>query len=573
MMTAEPSVDVVERAFGDPWDDANPVGFAALLEADERQEMPAAGEDLLDAVGLNAEFVPVGLGGRFTQMDRLAEVMRAVFRHDPCLGLGYGASSFIAAVNVWASGDATQQRVLADLLLAGRKVAAAFHELDHGNDFSRAEFAATRVATRTGTGWRLNGRKEVIANLHRASALVLFARTSLDSGSRSHSQFFVPTTAIDADAVRYLPRFRSSGMRGVPLGGAEFTDCDIPADCLLGREGQGIETALCSFQLTRSAFPAMLAGCLDTGLRAAAGCASDRRLYGGTAADLPQVRAVLADAFADLLIVDSFCTVVTRALHVLPEQTPVFASAVKYLVSGLLMDAMDALAAVLGAQSYLRDGPYAIFGKQARDLPPAGFGHASRAACLVTMLPQLPRLARHAWLTAEAAPATLFRLGTGLAPLDFGRLVAGGDGTDGLAGSLLAIDQLLAPPGGAVGRLTALFAAELADLAEASATLRPRDLTIDSSPAARKLAARYATVLAAAACVSVWWHNSDHPSAFLRDDVWVIAALHRLARRLGRPSPINDHEAEAVTGALAREVLARHREQRAFDLSNRELPG
>jgi alkylation response protein AidB-like acyl-CoA dehydrogenase len=572
-MNAAPSVDVVERAFGDPWDEANPVGFAALLEADERQEMPAAGEDLLDAVGLNAEFVPAALGGRFTQVDRLAEVMRAVFRHDPCLGLGYGASSFIAAVNVWAAGDAAQQRTLANLLLGGQKVAAAFHELDHGNDFSRAEFAATR----TGTGWRLNGRKEVIANLHRSAAVVLFARTSTDQGSRSHSQFFVPKTAINADTLHYLPRFRSSGMRGVPLGGVEFTGCDVPADCLLGRPGQGIETALCSFQLTRSAFPAMLAGCLDTGLRAAVGCTRDRRLYGGTAADLPQVRAALADAFADLLIVDSFCTVVTRALHVLPEQTSVFASAVKYLVSGLLMDAMDALGTVLGAQSYLRDGPYAIFGKQARDLPPAGFGHASRAACLVTILPQLPRLARHAWRTAEPAPATLFRLGTDLRPLEFGRLAAGGDGTDGLSGSLLAIDQLLANgrqrPASAVGRLTARFAAELASLADACATLRPRDLTIDSSPAARKLAARYATVLAAAACVSVWWHNSDHPSAFLRDDVWVTAALHRLARRLGGPSPITDGEADAVTEALVRETLARHKERRAFDLSNRELPG
>jgi len=155
--------------------------------------------------------------------------------------------------------------------------------------------------------------------------------------------------------------------------------------------------------------------------------------------------------------------------------------------------------------------------------------------------------------------------------------MAGGDGTDGLAGSLLAIDQLLATSprrsAGVVGRLTERFVAELAALADACATLRPRDLTIDSSPAARKLAARYTTVLAAAACVSVWWHNPDHPSAFLRDDAWVIAALHRLAQRLGGPSPITDEQAEAVTEVLVHQTLARHAERRAFDLSNRELPG
>jgi alkylation response protein AidB-like acyl-CoA dehydrogenase len=560
-------VDIVERAFGDPWDNGNPVGFAALLRADERQEMSAAGEELLDGIGLNAEFVPVRLGGRFTQVDRLAEVMRAVFRHDPCLGLGYGASSFIASVNVWAAGTAAQHRTMADLLLGGRKVASCYHELRHGNDFSRAEFMATPVPG----GWRLNGRKEVVTNIQRAAAMVLFTRTSADPGSRSHSQFLVPKAALEAGTLRYLPRFPSSGMRGVQLGGAEFTDCDIPADFLLGRPGQGIETALCSFQLTRSALPSMLAGCLDTGLRTAVGCARERRLYGGAAADLPHVRAALTGAFADLLIVDSFCTVVTRALHLLPEQTSVFASAVKYLVSGLLMDAMAELAGVLGAQSYLRDGPYAIFQKHARDLPPAGFGHASRGACLVTILPQLPRLARHAWRSGEPAPPALFRIGGELPPLDFGQLAAGGAAADGLAGSLRAIGR--EHPAGAVGRLAARFAAELDGLAGACAALRPRELTIDASPAARKLAARYATVLAAAACLSVWWHNQDHPSAFLRDDAWVVAALHRLARYLGGPPAITDGEADAATAVLERETLARHEGRRAFDLSNRELPG
>src|SRR5207249_122565 len=97
-------------------------------------------------------------------------------------------------------------------------------------------------------------------------------------------------------------------------------------------------------------------------------------------------------------IVDAFCTTVARALHLRPKETGVFASAVKCFGSRLLMDAMDELSTVLGARSYLRDGRYAIFQKMARDLPTAGFGHASRAACRVTVLPQLPRLARRAWL-------------------------------------------------------------------------------------------------------------------------------------------------------------------------------
>jgi alkylation response protein AidB-like acyl-CoA dehydrogenase len=566
-MIAERSVDLLERAFGDPWAPDNPAGFAALLGADERQQMSVAGEDLLDTFRLGAEFVPVALGGRFTQVDRLVEVMRAVFRHDPCLGLGYGVSSFIAAVNVWAAGSAAQQRAVADLLLANRKVASAYHELAHGNDFSNAEFTAVR---HTG-GWLLNGRKEVVTNLARADAVVLFARTSHEPGSRSHSQFFVPKAAISGGTFRYLPRFPSSGMRGVQLGGAEFTDCLVPADSLLGLPGQGIETALCSFQLTRSALPAMLAGSLDTGLRAAISCATDRRLYGAAVAELPHVRAMIAGAFADMLTVDAFATVVTRSMHLIPAETGVFASAVKYLASRLLLDAMDDLAAVLGAQSYLRDGPYAIFQKHARDLPPAGFGHASRAACLVTILPQLPRLARRAWFADGPAPVAAFRVGADLPPLRFDRLVAGGPATDGLAGALLELSDRDLPT--TLRRLSRRFADELGHLKQACAELRPRDLTIDATPQANELADRYVTVLAAAACLALWWHNQDHPSAFLRGDAWVTAALGRLSRRLGSPPALTPAEAEATLAPLMTEALARHEQRRTFDLSDREVPG
>ncbi|KOG86370.1 hypothetical protein ADK38_31440, partial [Streptomyces varsoviensis] len=73
----------------------HPLGFTAVLEADERAEMFADGESALDAYGLNAEFVPVAHGGRLTRVDHLVEIMRTVYRRDPCLGLGYGFSSFI----------------------------------------------------------------------------------------------------------------------------------------------------------------------------------------------------------------------------------------------------------------------------------------------------------------------------------------------------------------------------------------------------------------------------------------------------------------------------------------------
>ncbi|MDL4774211.1 acyl-CoA dehydrogenase [Actinomadura xylanilytica] len=549
----------LERRFGDPWDSGNPTGHAAVLAADERGETFAAGEQVLDAVGLNAEFVPVDLGGRLARLDHLIQVMRPVFRRDPALGLGYGVSSLIAAVNVWAAGDASQRRRVADLLLAGGRVAAGYHELAHGNDFAGNDLSALPGPDGV---LRLNGRKEVIANAGRAEAMVLFARTSSEPGSRSHSQLLAERADLPAGAFRDLPRFPTSGMRGVQLGGLEFRDCPVPADTVLGVPGHGVETALRSFQITRTVLPAMATGILEAGLDVTARFVDARMLYGRSLADMPHIRSILADAFVDLLICECLATVTARSVHLLPDETSLYASASKYFIATLLTDAVYELSRVLGAQFYLRDGEYGIFQKHLRDLPPASFGHSARATCLGTVLPQLPRLARKAWRGGDAPPSEVYRPGGPLPPLSFDRLTLSSGGRDSHSAALTA--ALDAPDVPADLRRHLLVAAnELGTLGLECAALAPRDLTVDARPEVLELPARYAAVLAATACVNVWLHSRDRSEDFLADPQWVTAALRRIAGRLGRdPGPRPRHHDEA----LAADVLARHRRGGGFGL-------
>lgn len=115
-----------------------------------------------------------------------------------------------------------------------------------------------------------------------------------------------------------------------------------------------------------------------------------------------------------------------------------------------------------------------------------------------------------------------------------------------------------------------VIAAEQADLRRDCAALTPADLSVAARPEALRLAARYAAVLAATACVNVWLHNRDRHDAFLGDPHWAAAALGRIAERVGRdPGQRSPHIAER----LSAEVLARHRDRRGFGLSNRRLPG
>ncbi|MBF5033938.1 acyl-CoA dehydrogenase [Micromonospora sp. ANENR4] len=555
----------LESRFGDPWDPANPLGNRAVLAADERQEMFADGELALDDFGLNAEFVPVARGGRMTGLDRLIRTMRSVFRRDPCLGLGYGASSFIASVNVWAGGDEAQQRRLAELLLSGRRVASVYHELAHGNDFARVDFRAD--PGRPGE-LLLTGRKEVVTNAQRCSAMVIFSRTSDAAGGRSHTQLFVEKDALPPGALRYLPRFPSSGMRGVQLGGIELDRCPVDAGVALGPLGSAMEVALRSFQLTRTGLPAMTLGVLDTGLRAVLRFGEDRWLRGRPVGAMPVVRTALAEAFTDLLIADCLSTTVARAVHLLPEDTNAYASAVKYVVSGRSIRAMTRLGELLGAQSYLRTGEYGIFQKLQRDLAPAGFGHAARVACLATVLPQLPRLARRSWATGQEPPPTLYDLDADLPALPFDRLRIA-SAADPITAQLLAAAETMPAGDDRLRGLVRRFTAELARLRSAALGLRPADLAIGGDPAALDLTARYTTVLTAATCLNLWLAEQRHPGTFLADPAWVTAALLRLADELdgtSRSLPA------ALAGPIHAELARRYAAGRAFDLSDSVLP-
>ncbi|MBV6748802.1 acyl-CoA/acyl-ACP dehydrogenase [Pseudomonas chlororaphis] len=561
-------VSKLEALLGDPWQALNASGFSAVVAADERHELLAAGESLLDQYQLNAQFVPLELGGRLVSLNQLIAVMRCIFRRDPSLGLGYGASSFLAAVNVWTAGHPRQQARVAEVLLSNGKLACAYHELEHGNDISRVECSAQLGQERL----TLQGGKQVIANAARAQALLVYARTASGTGGRSHSQILFERTEAPAASLVDQPRYSTSGMRGIALGGLEFKQCDLPLENLVGNPGQGLETTLKAFQLTRVALPGMFSAILDTGLRLTMKHCRARKLYNKPASELPQVRARLAESFIDLLLCDAFVSVTANAAHVLPAELNLYGSAVKALVPAVLVTAMDSLASVLGAHSYVREGEMAIFQKLLRDLQPVGFGHAARISCLMTLLPQLPMLAKTGWNSAAPAPEGLFELDWQQAPLRFDRLALSSGGQDTLLAFLLTLSTHEAPKDrceSEIFHLVRLFADELRALREQCAALPAQETTARASPESFRLASRYSVLLCASACLGIWQTQQEHTTdPFLAQPAWILAALLRLAALSGLT---RQRLSAALSETLLDELMQRYLSRQSFDLSRLPL--
>lgn len=551
----------LEQALGDPHDQANPTGLAALIAADERGCFPSAAEAVLDHVRLNAEFVPECFGGRLRSLDEMARTLRPVFRRDVTLGLGYGVTSFMAAANVWTAGSSEQQRSLAKALLGGGKASVCYHELAHGNDFARNDFRADVSAGNL----VLTGEKHVINNVERAAALVIFARTDQRPGSRSHSVLLVDPTTLDSGTVQRLSRYRTVGVRGSRIAGIRFDGCAVPADCVVGALGDGVEIAMRSFQMTRSALPSMAVAALDTALRVTLDFAEGRRLYGTTVSALPHARETLAAAFTDLLVCDALATVASRVVQALPGEASVLSSTAKYLVPHLIGEAVYELSVVLGARSYVREGEHAIFQKLSRDMPVLSLGHAGAAACQATILPQLPMLARRSWAAPAPAPRELFLPGAPLPPLRPEQLRLTSAGRDSLVAALEPGCAALVGVLGSDDRVDGLvdtLRQQLHRLRDEVVGLAPVDRTSFAAPRGFQLVHRYALLAAASACVNVWLAH-DGRDAFLGDPCWLFAALTRLTGRLTGADGILPKD---VRERMYAELSVRHRAPRSFDL-------
>ncbi|MCW7945644.1 hypothetical protein AAW14_27435 [Streptomyces hygroscopicus] len=552
----------LEHGFGDLDDPGNPLGAEQFVRADGERRMLPAAEQLLEDFGFNAEFVPEELGGRLRRLDALVRVMRTVFRRDAALGLGYGMSTYLAAVVVWSGGSVHQRRRTADLLLSGGRMACAYPQPAEGNDFLHNGFTAVP----DGDGYLLSGRKEALNNAARAASLLLFARVGR-SGPDAHSAFLIDTPQSGTPGFRLLPRRSTTGIRGCLVHGLEFTRYRVSDRELLGAEPDGAELAARAFPVTRAAGPSMALGCADTALRTAVAFARSHRSRSRASLRMPRTRAALLDAFSDLLMCDALALVATRAVHLLPRESATLSAVVKYLLPMFLTETLYDLSIVLGAESYARQGAYAAFQKSVRDLPMIGLGpvgsEASRAAIAAHLL-RLPALRGPDSGPAGAALFQPFEPGLpDVRPWEF-TLPAEGDS---LVGGLEAsVEHARAPGGGELERALAGYAdalgTELDRLRHDCAALVSRRGG-RPEPRVYALADRYSLIAAGAACLGVWRHHTASGDDLLAGPAWAVMALARVLRRLDPATPRPPRLGEEQ---LLSELVDRFDDARSYDL-------
>lgn len=161
-----------------------------------------------------------------------------------------------------------------------------------------SDAAAIRtMAVREGDEWVLNGVKQFITTGKHADVAIVFAVTDKAAGKKGITCFLVPATSPGYQVGRIEEKM---GQKASDTTQILLEDCRVPADAVIGREGEGYKIALANLEAGRIGIAAQCLGMARAALEAAVKYAQERESFGKPIFEHQAVNFRLADMATQL---------------------------------------------------------------------------------------------------------------------------------------------------------------------------------------------------------------------------------------------------------------------------------
>jgi alkylation response protein AidB-like acyl-CoA dehydrogenase len=319
-------------------------------EWDEREDCPAELLAKAASIGLTAHAIPAEYGG-----GGVSPVTSAIVAEElswGCAGLAapIGATMFPVRPLLNAGTEEQRRRWLPRLASEdGCLASIAFTEPGAGSDVA----AIQATARREGGDYVLTGEKCYITNGGIAEITILFARLDHDGADGAISAFVLEAGDPGVTAGRKEPKL---GLRSSYTGSILLEDARIPADRLLGEEGEGFAIAMDFFLHSRPQVAASAVGIARAAFEYATDYANERRAFGKPLIAKQGVSFKLADM---AMQVEASRLLVWRAAAALEAggDAALLGSYAKAFAADTAMSVTTDAVQVLGGAGIMRDHP------------------------------------------------------------------------------------------------------------------------------------------------------------------------------------------------------------------------
>jgi len=257
----------------------------------------------------------------------------------------------LASKTILDNGSDEQKGKYLEPMAFGDKIGCfAMSEPAAGSDATALE---TR-ASRDGEDYVLDGCKTWASNGEIADIFLVFAITDPGAGAKGMSAFIVEK-GTPGFKVGY--REKTLGLRGLTCNTLYFDDCRVPAENLLGREGEGFKIAMEALDFSRLSLSAICLGGAQAALEAGVQFATEREQFGEPIALKQAIQNFIADTAAEIEAL-RYLVYHTAWLADTGEPYTRAASIAKLIGSEVAMRAANKMLQVHGGFGYMKE--YAI---------------------------------------------------------------------------------------------------------------------------------------------------------------------------------------------------------------------
>jgi len=266
----------------------------AVAELDEKQECNLAAIRELGELGFLGMTVPEEFGGTDLGAVAYSGVIIELSKVDAGTAVAVSVQNSLVNDAVMKFGTPAQKQEYLPKLTSGEWL-GAFSLTEAGAGSDPGSLRANAV--RDGDSFVLNGTKNFTTNGGFADVIIAFFQTDPGKGAKGISAFLLRS---DVPGFAVGKHENKLGIRTSSTTEMVYTDCRVPATCLLGIENKGLNVALATLDGGRIGIAAQAVGIAQAALDEAVKYAKERIQFGQRLADFQALQFTLADMAVDV---------------------------------------------------------------------------------------------------------------------------------------------------------------------------------------------------------------------------------------------------------------------------------
>jgi len=321
-----------------------------VMEWDEASCFPLETIKELGRLGLMGMIFPPDYNGAGMGYIEYVIAIEELSRVDGSVGIIVAAHTSLCSNHIFVAGNEEQRRKYIPKLATGEWIGAwGLTESGSGSDAGGARCAAVK----RGKKWVLNGTKTFITNGHYADVMVVLAVTDKTAHTHGLSAFVVEK---GTKGFRPGKKENKLGLRASDTSEMIFEDCEIPAENLLGQEGNGFIDAMRVLDGGRISIAALGLGMSQGAYESALKYSKERKQFGKAISEFQAIQWKLADLATEI---DAARLLTNRAAWMKDNhmKTTLESSMAKLYTSEVAVKAANEAVQIHGGYGFIKDYP------------------------------------------------------------------------------------------------------------------------------------------------------------------------------------------------------------------------